>query len=256
MIRDLVRYRPLIRNLVLKELTLKYRGSVLGVAWSLAHPALLLLVYTLAFRHVLRVPVPHYPFFLLVALLPWNFFATAASAATGAIVLNGSLLRKAAFPREALPIASVLFVFAQLLLALAVFLPALALARGPGLKWTAVLLLPLLLLHVLFTTGIALLLSALTTAWRDIAHFTEVGLVLVFWLTPIVYPADMVPGSWRSALALSPPAAFAAAYQDVLFWGRVPTWTTATSTLLSTVAALVLGLVVFKTMSPAFLERV
>lgn len=256
MIRDLVRYRELIRNLVLKDLTLKYRGSVLGVAWSLAHPALLLAVYTLAFRHVMKVPVPHYPYFLLVALLPWNFFATAANAATGTIVFNGSLLRKAAFPREALPIASVLFVFAQLLLAFAVFLPALALSSGPGLTWTALLLVPLLLLHVLFTTGLALLLAALTTAWRDIAHLTEVGLVLVFWLTPIVYPVEMVPGFWRSALALSPPAAFAAAYQDVLFWGRVPAWTTAASTLVSTVAALALGLVVFKTMSPTFVERV
>lgn len=256
MIGDLIRYRALIRNLVLKELTLKYRGSILGVAWSLGHPALLLVVYTLAFRHVLRVPVPHYPYFLLVALLPWTFFAAAATAATGAIVANGSLLRKAAFPREALPIASVLFAFAQLLLALAAFLPAMAFASGPGLKWTAVLLPPLLLLHVVFTIGIALLLAALTTAWRDIAHFTEVGLVLVFWLTPIVYPADMVPGVWRSALALSPPAAFAAAYQDVLFWGRVPAWTTAASTLVSTVAAVALGLVVFRTMSPAFVERV
>jgi ABC-type polysaccharide/polyol phosphate export permease len=256
MIRDLVRYRPLIRNLVLKELTLKYRGSVLGVAWSLAHPALLLLVYTLAFRHVLRVPVPHYPFFLLVALLPWNFFATAASASTGSVVFNGSLLRIAAFPREALPVATVLFAFAQLLLALGVFLPAMAVVMGPGLSWTALLLLPLLLLHVVFTIGIALLLSALTTAWRDVAHFTEVALVLVFWLTPIVYPAEMVPASWRAALALSPPAAFAAAYQDVLFWGRLPAWTTAASAVISTMTAAVLGLVVFRTMSPAFVERV
>ena len=67
---------------------------------------------------------------------------------------------------------------------------------------------------------------------------------------------EMVPGFWRSALALSPPAAFAATYQDVLFWGRVPAWTTAASTLVSTVAALALGLVVFKTMSPTFVERV
>lgn len=256
MLRDLVRYRALVRNLVLKELTLKYRGSILGVAWSLANPALLLVVYTLAFRHVLRVPVPHYPFFLLVALLPWTFFATAATASTGAIVTNGSLLRKAAFPREALPISTVLFAFAQLLLALAVFLPAMAFASGPGLKWTAVLLGPLLLLHVAFTIGIALLLAALTTAWRDIAHFTEVGLVFLFWLTPIVYPADMVPGTWRGALALSPPAAFAAAYQDVLFWGRLPAWTTAVSTVVSAVVSVALGLVVFKAMSPAFVERV
>jgi ABC-2 type transport system permease protein len=256
MIRDLVRYRALIRNLVLKELTLKYRGSILGVLWSLGNPALLLLVYTLAFRHVLQVPVPHYPFFLLVALLPWNFFAAAAIAATGAIVANGSLLRKAAFPREALPIATVLFAFAQLVLALAVFLPAMALASGPGLRWTAVLLLPLLLLHVVFTIGVALVLAAVTTAWRDVAHLTEVGLVFVFWLTPIVYPSEMVPAAWRGALALSPPAAFAAAYQDVLFWGRLPQWTTAASTLVSTVAAVAIGLVVFKAMSPAFVERV
>src|SRR5216683_252314 len=112
MVRDLLRYRALVRNLVLKELTLKYRDSVLGVAWSLGHPA----------------------------LLP-----------------------------------------------LGVFLPVVALVSGAGLRWTAVLLLPVLLLHLLFTIGIALLLAAVTTAWRDVAHFTEVALVLVFWLTPIVY---------------------------------------------------------------------
>ena len=153
-------------------------------------------------------------------------------------MFNGSLLRKAAFPREALPIASVLFAFAQLLLALAVFLPAMALASGPGLTLDgAAARLRSCSSTSLFTIGVALLLAALTTAWRDVAHFTEVGLVLVFWLTPIVYPAEMVPGPWRSALALSPPAAFAAAYQDVLFWGRLPAWTTAASTLVSTVAA-------------------
>jgi len=256
MVRDLLRYRALVRNLVLKELTLKYRDSVLGVAWSLGHPALLLLVYTVAFRHVLRVPVPHYPFFLLVTLLPWNFFAAAAVASTGAIVHNGGLLRKAAFPHAALPVASVLFAFAQLLLALGVFLPVVALGSGAGLRWTAVLLLPVLLLHLLFTIGIALLLAAVTTAWRDVAHFTEVALVLVFWLTPIVYPADMVPGPLRAVLALSPPAAFATAYQDVLFWGRLPEWTTAGAAIASTALAVTLGHAVFRAMSPAFAEHV
>jgi homopolymeric O-antigen transport system permease protein len=81
-------------------------------------------------------------------------------------------------------------------------------------------------------------------------------LVLFFWLTPIVYPVEMVPGFWRSALALSPPAAFAAAYQDVLFWGRVPAWTTAAATFVSTAATVALGVVVFRAMSPTFVERV
>ena len=95
----------------------------------------------------------------------------------------------------------------------------------------------------------------LTTAWRDIAHFPRSGSSSSLD-HPDVYPAEMVPGLWRSVLTLSPPAAFAAAYQDVLFWGRLPAWTTAASALVSTVAAALLGHVVFKSMSPDFLERV
>jgi ABC-type polysaccharide/polyol phosphate export permease len=253
---DLFRYRALVRNLVLKDLKLKYRDSALGVAWSLAHPLLLLLVYTVAFRKVLRVPVEPYGFFLLVALLPWNFFAAATLASTGAIHRNGALLRKVAFPREALPVAGVLFAFAQLLLAFVVFLPLAALVSRVDLGWTALLVVPLLLLHLTFTIGVALVLSALTVSWRDVAHFTEIALVLAFWLTPIVYPAQMAPETLRQAFVLSPPAAFAMAYQDVLFWGRLPAAGTIASAAASAVLALALGRTVFRAMSPAFVEEV
>jgi lipopolysaccharide transport system permease protein len=253
---ELWRYRTLVKNLVMRDLKLKYRESAIGVAWSLLNPLLLLSVYTLAFRYVMRMPVPDYPFFLLVGLLPWNFFAAAALGSTGAIVENGPLLRKMYFPREALPIARVLFAFAQLLLALAVFLPAFLLFSDIDLRPAAALYFLVLLFHLGFAIGLALLLSALAARWRDIAHLTEVGLVLAFWATPIIYPASLAPPPLAAAFRLSPLAAFAIAYQETLFWGRAPAPGVLVAIALSATTALVLGAAVFRGGSPAFAERV
>ena len=155
MTRELFRYRALIQNLLLKDLKLKYRGSVLGFMWSLLNPLLLLGTYTFVFKYVVRIQMDNYPYFLLVRLFPWNFFSSSLIGSTQAITGNADLIRRVHFPRETLPIATVLFTFAQLLLAFAVFLPALVLISGVRLHWTAVLFVPLLVLHLLFTIGLA-----------------------------------------------------------------------------------------------------
>ena len=122
MLKECIKYRSLIKNLVLKDLKLKYRGSVLGVIWSLLRPLMLIAVYTVAFKYVVRIKMENYAFFLLVGLLPWNFFSGAAMAATEAVIDNANLIKKVYFPRETLPMAPVLFNFAQFLLALAVWM--------------------------------------------------------------------------------------------------------------------------------------
>ncbi|HEV8674908.1 MAG TPA: ABC transporter permease [Methylomirabilota bacterium] len=256
MIGELVRYRSFIKNLVLKDLKLKYRGSVLGFVWSLLYPVMMITVYTFAFRYVLRVEIEHYPYFLLIGLLPWNFFATSAHASTGVIIANASLIKKVYFPRETLPIASVLFSFAQLVLALAVFLPALVLVSGVPLHWTALLFVPLLGLHLLFTVGVAHLLSAVTTSFRDVAHFTEIGLLLLFWVTPIIYPITMVPADLQVYVKLNPAAAFTIAYQSVLFWGTLPEPAVLATVLGWTLAMLLVGQAVFQAYSTSFAEEV
>ena len=189
---EVVRFRALIKNLVFKDLKLKYRDSVLGVVWSLLNPLLMLLVYTLAFKFILRVPMENYAFFLLAGLLPWNFFASSLTASTQAIVRDAGLIRKVYFPREVLPIATVLFTFSQLLLALAVFVPALLWVSGGRLNWPAVLVVPVLLLHLLFALGIGFILALGTVFFRDVAHLTEVAVILLFWLTPIIYPFQLL----------------------------------------------------------------
>src|SRR4051794_9700542 len=122
-LRGLFEYGHLLRNLVVKDLKLKYRGSVLGFVWSLANPVLMIAVYTVAFTYILRVRTPGFVFYLMLGVLAWTFFANAVAMPAGAVVDNGGLVRSVWFPRAILPIATVLFNFAQYLLTLAVFLP-------------------------------------------------------------------------------------------------------------------------------------
>lgn len=256
MFHELLAYRTLIKNLVFKDLKLKYRDSVLGFVWSLLNPLITLGVFTLAFRYIMRVQMENYPYFLMVGMLPWNFFAGSLMASTNAVIGNGNLIKKIYFPREILPIATVLFGFAQLALALVVFLPALMFLSGVKVHWTMALFFPLLGLHVLFTIGLAFVLSAVTTSFRDVAHLTEVALMLLFWLTPIVYPATMAPSDLRIFFKASPLAAFAMAYQDVLFWGRLPEPMVLSTLVIWTPAVLLLGHMIFRWYSPTFAEEV
>jgi ABC-type polysaccharide/polyol phosphate export permease len=249
----LFRYRFLALNLALKDLKLKYRDSAIGILWSLGNPLLTLLVYTFAFRTVLKVRMDHYPFFVMVSLLPWTFFSSSLQGASLSILQSGHLVRKVSFPMEVLPIAAVLFSFAQMALAFVAFLPFFVFVLRPG--PVGLLVLPILALHLLFTSGLALVLAPVTTLFRDVAHLTEVALLLVFWLTPIVYPVALVPASIAPFLRATPLAAFTIAYQDVLFFGRVPDSVVLASLLVSSALSLLLGLAVFARMSPDLPER-
>ncbi len=124
------------------------------------------------------------------------------------------------------------------------------------LTWAVLLFFPLLLLHLLFTLGTALCLSALTSSFRDVAHLTEVGLVLFFWVTPIIYPITMVPPNYQGLMKLSPLASFTVGYQDILFLGRVPDLLVSGSILCWSLAIFFFGYLIFKWYDPAFAELV
>jgi ABC-type polysaccharide/polyol phosphate export permease len=226
----LLRYRELLRHLVAKDLKLKYRGSILGFVWSLLNPLVMISVYTIAFRYILQMKTPGFVLYLVVGILAWNFFATATLMATGAIIENGGLLKSVAFPRAILPIASVLFNFAQYVLTALVYFPIMLLVyRVP--PSASMLAYPVfLLLHLLFTIGLALLLATGTAFFRDLRHFLEIALAALFWLTPVLYEIQNAPPMLRGVLRLSPVAPFIGAYHDVFFYRRWPdglTWTLA-----------------------------
>jgi ABC-2 type transport system permease protein len=218
---SIFQYRELLKNLVIKDLKVKYRNSVLGFLWSLLNPLMMIVVYSVALKYILRVQVENFPLFLVVGILPWNLFSGTVIDSTEAIISNANLIKKISFPREILPLATVLFHFAQFLLALLIFFPALIFLGAP---WTlAIATYPLvLLLQLVFTLGAALFLSAITVSYRDVKYLTEVALMMLFWMTPIIYHLSMVPEPVRWLFELNPMTAYITAYHDILYWGRWP----------------------------------
>lgn len=254
-LRALVAYRGLLRGLVQRDLTVKYKGSLLGVAWSLLHPLVMVAVYTLAFRYVVRVPIERFPLFLLSGLLPWMFFTSALSAATSSVADNGTLVRKVAFPRAVLPLAAVASALVQFLLMYTVLVPtSLVMGGGVSVAWGA--LVPVVLLQTAFTAGLGLLLATAYVFARDARHLLDVALQVWFWLTPIVYAASLAPERLRWWLQFNPMLHFVTAYQDIVTKHAVPSL--ATLTLLSALAAVSLstGWTVFARAQKRFAEHV
>jgi len=250
-----VAYRGLLRGLVQRDLTVKYKGSLLGVAWSLLHPLVMVAVYTLAFRYVVRVPIERFPLFLLSGLLPWMFFTSALAAATSSITDNGTLVRKVAFPRAVLPLAAITSALIQFLLMYTVLVPT-ALLMGAGLSAAWLALLPVMLLQTAFTAGLGLLLATAYVFVRDARHLLDVALQVWFLLTPIVYAASLAPENLRRWLRLNPMLHFVTAYQDIVTRHAVPTLTTFALLAVLATVSLSAGWTVFARAQKRFAEYV
>ena len=248
-------YRELVRNLVLKDLKLKYRGSTLGFLWSLVNPLAMVGVYTLAFKYILAIRQPGFPFFILLGVLAWTFFANSPVMSTGAIIDGGSLVKAVRFPRAVLPLATVLFNLAQYLLTIVVLLPMMFLIYGIPPIGPMLLFPGFLVLQVALTIGIALMLAAATTYFRDVRHFVDIALSLLFWTTPIVYPLNQAPTWLRSALLLSPMTPFIVAYQRIFYYGEWPAASVWVAGIGYGLGAFVVGTVWFLSQEDALGER-
>jgi ABC-2 type transport system permease protein len=224
---EIWRYRELLTNLVRKELKVKYKGSVLGFAWSLARPLLMLLIYYVAIGKFLKSPVPDFVIFLFSGLVAWTFFADVVNGATAAITGNAGLIKKVYFPREILPLAVVGAALVQFVLMLGVLF-VVVLASGRSLDPLQLLYLPFAMVPLLlFTTAIALLMSAANVYLRDTQHLVEVGLLFWFYMTPILYAFGTVQdkiagaGGWVEQLYLANPmAAVAFGFQEAIYQTR------------------------------------
>jgi ABC-2 type transport system permease protein len=219
---SLLGYRELIKNLVLRDLKLKYRGSLLGFVWSLVNPLMMIAVYTVAFTYIIRIRVEGFVFFVMLGTLAWSFFSSSASMSTGAVVDSGGLMKSVTFPRAILPIATVLFNLAQHLLTVTVILPIMLLVNHVSLS-PAMLLYPFfLVLQLLFTIGVAFVLAAGTAFFRDVRHLLDIALSALFWMTPILYPLSQVPERMRPLILLTPVSPFIVAYQQIFYYGQLP----------------------------------
>lgn len=195
-LRELAAHREILVNLVRKELKVRYATSALGVVWSMLNPLLYLAVFGVVFTFFLKSGIPDFPVFLLSGIVAWTVFSTATSQATTSIVGNANLVSKVAFPREILPLASIGAAIVNFGFQLAVLVAFILLIGHPLLGWHLVLLPLAFVVLLLFTSAVALLVSAFNVRYRDTQHLVELGLLAWFWLTPIVYPAGAIAGKF------------------------------------------------------------
>ena len=255
-VASVVHYRQLIRSLVAKDLKLKYRGSVLGFLWSLVSPLLMLGVYTFAFTVILKIKVEGFVFLLLIGILAWNFFVGALVMSTGAIVDNAGLLKSVLFPRTVLPIASVMFNFAQYVLTAGVLMPVMVVIYRVPVTPLFLLYPVFLLLQLCFITGLALALSAAAAHLRDTRHLLDIALQLLFWSTPIVYSLAQAPPRYRTLLLLSPMSPFIVAYQRIFYYGVWPGTGLSAVAVVYALGALAIGTAIFLRSDRRFSELV
>ena len=210
----------LLVQLVRTDLKVKYQGSVLGFAWSLANPLLLMAIYYVIFTKVLDNGIEGFAIYLMAGLLPFTAFSQAVTSASGSITASAGLVKKVRFPRLVLPLSSVGFSLVQFLLQLAVLL-VVVLVLDPGRIGPELLfIVPALALLVVFATALGILVSALNVRYRDTSHFVEIAMLVWFWGNPILYAAGLVRGKLGDAYwayFLNPMATVVTTFQRAIY---------------------------------------
>lgn len=213
--------RDLIRELCIRDIKLRYKRSILGIAWSLIHSLAQMRIFRFIFGSVLAVGVPNYTAFLFTGILAWSWFAGSLSQATTSITSSRELVRQSGFPVTVLPIVTLLTQLIDFVLAFPILL--IFIYGGGGQLNSTLAILPLIMiLQFIFTLGLAYIFATIQVTFRDMRYIVQVGLGLGFFLTPIFYDISRVPEQYQAWFQLNPLAHILDAYRSILIYGTTP----------------------------------
>ncbi|MDD6224290.1 MAG: ABC transporter permease [bacterium] len=252
---NLYAYRQLLKSNVQKEIRGKYKGSFLGVLWSFVNPLLMTLVYAIVFPLILRNTEPHYITYLVIGILPWNYFTTVISQGTTTILTNGGILKKVYFPREILPISvnlSGVINFFISCLVMCLFL----ICSGIGFSWY-ILFFPLIVLtQFIIQQAIIFITSAINVYVRDSEYIINFIISMLFYATPILYSSSMFSGSaFEWIIKLNPIATIINAYRDIFYYQTIPNIKILLMVLLAGIVLFYIALKIFRKLEKGFAEE-
>jgi len=234
----------LLKLLVKKEITLRYKRTYLGFLWALLNPLLTSLVLFIAFNVFMRFEIENFALFLLSALFPWTWFSTSVTMSTNTLTGNVSLIKKVIFPKHFLLLATITAQLVNFIFSLPVLIGlAYYYGSAPALNW--LIGIPVLVVaQFAIIYGLALIISTANAYFRDLEYIVSVLVSLLFWMTPIVYPLDAVPAKYRALLALNPVTYLMQAWRD-LFFNNMLNWHNVFISLITAAVVLFAGLLVF-----------
>jgi len=256
-IGDLVRYRDVFSSLVMRDFKGRYRAKMLGIFWSIGDPLIMMFVYTLVFTYMFKRSIYAYPVVLLLGLCPHRFFANGVLGATNSLLDYSPLVKRVAFPRHLLPpavIASHLihfFIELGLVGIVSLFFPG-SLRFSAALAW-----LPLVfLVQLTWMTGLAFLAASLNVWFRDVQYLLRSGIMILYWLTPIFYPASFIPDHLLPAFHFNPMAGVVIGYRRILMEELPPDFSFLIVGAGVSCALLVVGILVFRQCEGTFADYV
>lgn len=255
MIYDFIRYREFLKTSVLKEFRGKYKKSFLGVLWSFLNPLFQLLIYALVFPFLLRgAGIDNYIIFLIVALMPWNFFNTTVIQSAASIVANGGIIKKVYFPRIILPVSTTIsnlinFLISGLIVIIFLFVTGVGISKS-------ILLLPfIIIIQFVLQLGFSFILSAITVFIRDVEYLIGLITMLLFYMCPIVYPASMIPQNILPLFYINPMFHIIKYYRDILYYHQIPNILNMLILFLISVAFALFGYFIFMKCEKRFAEE-
>lgn len=258
---EVIGYRTLLWTLAWRDIKVRYKQSLLGIAWSMFIPVSMLMLFSFIFTRVVNVKtdIP-YPIFAYCGLLPWQFFSLATTNATNSLVANRSLVTKIYFPSEVFPLSTIIASFVDFMAGWAV-LALLMMYYSLGsssitISWTAILIVPVILVQLLFTAGLSFLLSMGNLFFRDVRYIYSVVITLWMFASSVVYPMKVSNPKLQVILNLNPMTSILDAYRDVLLRGKLPDMDTFGYAAIVSVALFLVGWIVFYRMQYKFAEKV
>ena len=238
LINNLYNYRELLKSNVKKEIRGKYKGSILGILWSFVNPLLMVLVYAIVFPYIMRVKTDNYLVYLITAIIPWNYFTTAINQGMITVRMNAGIIKKVYFPREILPISVVtsglvnFFISCIIILIFCIF-------SGVGLSFHLLLLPFIALIHI-----------------KDTEYIIQFFLNMLFYATPILYPATMFPKTIRWVLYINPMSQLIDAYRNIFLYHEMPNVLGIVYIIIVTTIIFVIGLAIFRKLEKGFAEEI
>lgn len=229
MLKNLWLYRGFITGSVKREFQLKYRNSILGAAWTVIQPLSMIIVYTVIFSQIMRAKLPGiesvfgYSIYLCAGIITWGLFAEIVNRSQNVFIENANLLKKLNFPRLCLPVTLVMSAIVNFLIVFTLFIIFLIVTNTfPG--FALLFMLPVLIIQIAFATGLGIVIGVLNVFFRDVGQLFSVVLQFWFWLTPIIYPIDILPASIQYYMQFNPMYPIMTAYQQIVVYGAMPNW--------------------------------
>ena len=216
-----VKYRGLIKELVMRDIKKKYRRSVLGYLWSMLNPLLMMFITAMVFSNLFRFEIQNFALYLLTGQIIFTFYSEATSFAMGSILENGSLIKKVYVPKYLFPLSRVMSSAVNLCFTLPAML-VIMLYTGQEITLTLVFCIVPLLLLLVFCIGVGLFLAAFAVYFRDVFHLYGVVLTALNYATPIFYPVKIVPQEYRCIIDINPLAYFLQAFRDIVYSNQIP----------------------------------